>query len=70
MKKKYKKTICLDIDNTICKTFKNNYQASKPNINAIKKLIIYSTKDISLYFLPQDLWEEIMKILHNQKTRF
>jgi hypothetical protein len=38
MKKKYKKTICLDIDNTICRTFKSNYQASKPNISAIKKI--------------------------------
>ena len=33
-----KKTICFDIDNVICKTFKSNYAKSKPlieNINFI-----------------------------------
>lgn len=30
MKKKNKKIICIDIDNTICKTFLNKYENSKP----------------------------------------
>jgi hypothetical protein len=36
-----KKTICFDIDNTICKTIKSNYKNSKPivkNINCINDL--------------------------------
>ena len=33
-----KKTICFDLDNVICKTFKNNYKKSKPNQKAIKKI--------------------------------
>tara|TARA_B100000700_G_C14938292_1_gene805482 strand:- start:114 stop:476 length:363 start_codon:yes stop_codon:yes gene_type:complete len=34
--KNYKKTFCFDLDNTICKTSKNNYKSSKP----IKKSIL------------------------------
>ena len=35
--KKNKKIICIDIDNTICKTFLNKYENSKP----YKKNTIY-----------------------------
>jgi hypothetical protein len=39
-----KKTICFDLDNVICKTFKNNYKKSKPNQKAIKKInILYES---------------------------
>ena len=31
-----KKTICFDIDNTICKTVKSDYKRSKPIIKNIK----------------------------------
>ena len=31
-----KKTICFDIDNTICKTIKSDYKKSKPIIKNIK----------------------------------
>jgi capsule biosynthesis phosphatase len=31
-----KKTICFDIDNTICKTTKSNYKNSKPIVKNIK----------------------------------
>jgi len=31
-----KKIFCFDIDNIICKTFKNKYKTSKPNIKVIK----------------------------------
>ena len=34
--KNNKKTFCFDLDNTICKTSKNNYKSSKP----IKKSIL------------------------------
>ncbi len=34
--KNKKKTFCFDLDNTICKTYKNNYKSSKP----IKKSIL------------------------------
>lgn len=38
MKKKIIKTICFDIDNVLCYTFKSNYKSSKPNLLAIKKV--------------------------------
>tara|TARA_B110000459_G_C16195614_1_gene309921 strand:+ start:26 stop:394 length:369 start_codon:yes stop_codon:yes gene_type:complete len=38
MKKKYKQTICFDIDNTICKTLNSDYHKSKPITKAIKKI--------------------------------
>ena len=57
MKKKYKQTICFDIDNTICKTLNSDYK-SKPITKAIKKLIAYLMMDILLYFLLQDFWWE------------
>ena len=31
-----KKTICFDIDNTICKTVKSDYKKSKPIVKNIK----------------------------------
>ena len=31
-----KKTICFDIDNTICKTIQSNYKESKPILKNIK----------------------------------
>lgn len=33
-----KKTYCFDIDGVICKTKKNFYKKSKPNLKAIKKI--------------------------------
>ena len=36
--KKIIKTICFDIDNVLCDTFKSNYKSSKPNLSAIKKV--------------------------------
>ena len=32
------KIICIDIDNTICKTFKNHYSKSTPYKNIIKRI--------------------------------
>ena len=46
MKKYKRKIICIDIDNTICKTFLNNYKNSKPYKKKIKLLIIYIIRDI------------------------
>jgi len=50
MNKKYKKTICLDIDNTICTTPKNNYSLSKPNIKAIRKINFLFDKGYFIIF--------------------
>ena len=36
--KKYKKIICLDLDNTICSTIGKNYIKSKPKKAVIKKI--------------------------------
>ena len=69
MKKKYKQTICFDIDNTICKTLNSDYHKSKPITKAIKKLIAYLMMDILLYFLLQDLWVGTMKTLIYLKSR-
>ena len=45
--KKKRKIICFDIDNVICKTKKNNYKLSKPDVTAIK--IINNLYDKGFY---------------------
>ena len=44
--KKNKKIICIDIDNTICKTFLNKYENSKPYKKKYNLLMIYIIEDI------------------------
>ena len=34
-KKKFKKTICFDIDGVICETYKNDYENAKPIIKSV-----------------------------------
>jgi|TARA_Y100000389_G_C17254630_1_gene409897 hypothetical protein len=34
----FKKVICFDIDNTICKTYGNNYKKSTPHLKVINKI--------------------------------
>lgn len=35
-KKKFKKTICFDIDGVICETYKNDYENAKPIIKSVE----------------------------------
>jgi hypothetical protein len=54
-----KKTFCFDIDNTICKTFKNHYSKSRPYKTKIKiinmlfdkghKIILFTARGMSKY---------------------
>ena len=56
-----KKIFCFDIDNIICKTFKNKYKTSKPNIKVIKLINSLFNKGHTIKFSLQGSWEEIMK---------
>ena len=62
-----KKIICFDLDNVICLTKKNFYKKSKPNNLAIKKLTHYMNKVMRSRYSPQDIWEDVKKMLIVQK---
>ena len=43
-----RKIICIDIDNTLCRTFKNHYSKSIHHTKKLsKKLIVFMNKDIT-----------------------
>lgn len=70
---KYKKILCFDIDNTICKTKKNHYKKSKPikkNINLINSL--YKKKYYIIFFTSRGMskYNKNKKIIYKTHHKF
>ena len=61
------KIICFDLDNTLCKTTKNNYYKSTP----IKKNISILTNYESGYMIKtlQDLWADQGEFIKSKKDK-
>jgi hypothetical protein len=73
MLNKYKKTICIDIDNTICKTTKNFYTESKPikkNVEFVNYL--YANKYYIIFFTSRGMnkYKKNRKIIYKKHYDF
>ena len=67
--KNLNKSICLDIDNVICKTIKSNYKKSKPIKKNIKFINHLYDQGHTTKFLLQDIWEGLVTMQQKQKRK-